>query len=331
MRDLLRLTRGGLLLTVWAYAAGWPPGRLRGLLRREKWQWICRGAWAVPGKEVDWAVRARVVQLLRPPLVCSHGTAALLHRIELLNRDFPGVLEFTTLQPGGGTRGGDGHTERACADGTGRGANGTGRGGIDIRLHRTVRLEAREVCLRSGLRVTSPARTVGDLIRQCGTREEAVVVADSALSRRTVRGVRREPLVHHEELAAELSARRPGAPLARRRLALAEAASGSPAETIARLHLRDAGLHPECQPLLHTSSGRALRPDFFFRRAGLAVEIEGYAFHGTREAHARDVARFNALADCPDIDRVLRFTALDVFHHPDRVVSTIKGALGQLG
>ncbi|MET9432646.1 hypothetical protein [Streptomyces sp. NPDC006551] len=308
VEDLVRTARGGVLLTEWAYAAGWPPGRLRGRLRREGWQRICREAWAVPGKEVDWKVRARVVQLRRPEWVCSHRTAAALHRVEVLNGDAEGEgkrdVEFTVLRRGGGGV--------SCEAG--------------LRVHTTVVLTERDVSVRAGLRVTSPARTVGDLMR-CGSREEGVVVADSALSRRTVRGVRREPLVRPGDLTAQLSRRLPGAARARAMLALTDPTAGSPAETVARLHMRDAGLHPESQPLLHTASGRPLRPDFLFRDAGLVVEIEGYAFHGTRHAHARDIDRFNALAECPSVRRILRFTASEVFHHPARMIARIRAVL----
>ncbi|MFD3947099.1 endonuclease domain-containing protein [Streptomyces sp. NPDC058579] len=220
--------------------------------------------------------------------------------------DGPDVLEFTVRRP---------YSSR------------TGEG---VRVHSTEHLADSDCVMRAGLRTTGPARTVGDLLRRCRTREAAVVVADSALSRRTVRGVRREPLVHRAQLAAELSAPRPGAALARRWLKLADPACGSPAETVARLHMRDAGLHPESQPLLGSRSGRTLRPDFLFRRAGLAVEIEGYAYHGTRQAHDHDIRRYNDLADCPEVRRVLRFTARDVFRRPDAVVATIRAVLGQL-
>ncbi|MEU6950115.1 hypothetical protein ABZ957_33580 [Streptomyces sp. NPDC046316] len=319
--ELVRIARGGVLLTVWAYGAGWPQGRVAGRLRAEGWQRICRGAWAAPGKDVDWRVRARAHQLLRPELVCSHGTAAALHRIEVLGgrgvgagvgppvgREAREELDFTVPRPGASSRTAEG-----------------------VRVHSTEFLAEGDCVMRGGLRATSPARTVGDLIRSCGTRERAVVVADSALSRRTVRGVRREPLVHREELAVELSAPRPGAARARRWLRLADPACGSPAETVARLRMRDAGLRPESQPLLHTRAGRSLRPDFLFRVEGLAVEIEGYTFHGSRQAHDRDIRRYNELADCPEVRRVLRFTARDVFHRPDSVIATIRGVLGQLG
>ncbi|MFE6065073.1 hypothetical protein [Streptomyces sp. NPDC056525] len=306
MYELAILARGGVLLTVWAVAAGWPPGRLAGRLRGDGWQRICRGTWAAPGKEVDWRVRATALQLLRPEWVCSHGTAARLHRIERL-RAPGGVdrLEFTAPAPSRSTAG----------------------EGTRVRVHGTRFLTAGDGSIRRGLRTTTPARTVGDLIRAAGSREEAVVVADSALARRAVEGVRREALVRYEDLTAELAAPRRGAPHARSWLRLAEPASGSPAETVARLRMGDADLFPECQPVLRTAAGPPLRPDFLFRAQGLAVEVEGYAFHGTRRAHERDVARFNVLQSCPEIRRVLRFTAGEVFRHPDRMTATIRAAL----
>ncbi|MFD4374398.1 hypothetical protein [Streptomyces sp. NPDC058486] len=287
MYELAILARGGVLLTVWALAAGWPPSRLAARLRRDGWQRICRGAWAVPGKETDWRVRETALQLLRPQRVCRHGTAARLHRIEVLASVRTAEVSRASLPP-------------------------------------------EDVCLRRGLRVTTAARTVADLIRASGSREEAVVTADSALSRRVVGGVRRDPPVRYEELVAQLSLRRPGAPRARAWLRLADPAAGSPAETVARLRMADAALSPECQPLLRTPDGRPLHPDFLFREAGLAVEVEGYAFHGTRRAHERDIARFNALQSCPEIRRVLRFTAQEVFTHPHRMTTTIHTALTEL-
>ncbi|MEU9999000.1 hypothetical protein [Streptomyces sp. NPDC050848] len=320
--ELARVARGGVLLTEWAYGAGWTPGRVGRRLRAEGWQPICRGAWAAPGKDVDWRVRARAHQLMHPAWVCSHATAASLHRIEVLGGrgEGVGVGVGPPVGPDGQPEVLDFTVRRPLSSRTGEG----------VRVHSTEFLADGDCVMRGGLRATGPARTVGDLIRSCGTRERAVVVADSALSRRTVRGVRREPLVHHGDLAAELAVPRPGAARARRWLRLADPACGSPAETVARLHMRDAGLRPESQPLLRSRSGRTLRPDFLFRTVGLAVEIEGYAFHGTRQAHDHDIRRFNDLADCPEVRRVLRFTARDVFRRPDAVVATIRAVLGHL-
>lgn len=88
-------------------------------------------------------------------------------------------------------------------------------------------------------------------------------------------------------LSAALEAPLLGAGRARRRLELADPTSGSPAETIARLRMYDAGLHPETQAELITPGGRRRFLDFFFRAEGLAVEVEGYAYHGTRESRLR--------------------------------------------
>ncbi|MGY3338518.1 hypothetical protein ACVW0K_004617 [Streptomyces filamentosus] len=284
------LARGGVLLTAWALAAGWPPGRLAARLRRDGWQRICRGAWAAPGKETDWRVRETALQLLSPRRVCGHAAAARLHRIELL------------------------------APGPPRPSWSASRAS----------LPPEDVCLRRGLRTTTAARTAADLIRAAGSREEAVTVADSALSRRVVEGVRREPPVRYEELAAQLAVRRPGAPRARTWLRLADPAAGSPAETVARLRMADAALVPECQPPLRTPRGQVLRPDFLFRGPGLAVEIEGYAYHGSRAAHERDIARYNALQSCPEVRRILRFTAREVFTRPDRLTAAVRTALAEL-
>ncbi|MEV4684781.1 endonuclease domain-containing protein [Streptomyces kurssanovii] len=177
--------------------------------------------------------------------------------------------------------------------------------------------------------MTTPVRTVGDLLR-AGPRDGAVVAADSALSPRRVANVSRPALVTRAGLASELAAPLRGAQQARRWLRLTDSAAGSPAETFARLRMHDVGLHPASQVVLRTTGGRTFRPDFLFRGEGLVVEIEGYAFHGTRPAHERDARRFNELAGCAGVRRVLRFTAREVFQSPDAVVASIRHALADL-
>ncbi|MFD2687224.1 hypothetical protein ACFS5L_20655 [Streptomyces phyllanthi] len=92
----------------------------------------------------------------------------------------------------------------------------------------------------------------------------------------------------------------------------------------------DAGLHPETRTELITPGGRRRFLDFFFRAQGLAVEIEGYAYHGTRESHRRDVTRFNEVLQCPEVRTLLRFTAEDVFHRPAHMIEQIRAALARL-
>lgn len=303
-QELAALAPGGILLTARAIAAGWTRSRLTHWLRKGNWQPITPGAWAAPGRRVDWFTRAWAVQTIQPNLVCSHRTAAALHRIELLHPPAHDEVDFTDPR------------------------RGTYRGRLGTRIHQ-LSLAPGDRTVRRSLHVTSPARTVGDLMRHL-PRVEAVVVADSALSARRVHGVRRPPLIRLAALHTELAGRRHGAARARTLLPLLDPRSGSPAETVARLLLGDAGLRPETQAALHTPTGRDLRPDFLFRAEGLVVEVEGYAFHGTREAHTEDVRRFNELQSCPEIRRILRFTATDIYRHPQRVLKEITATLQAL-
>jgi very-short-patch-repair endonuclease len=113
-------------------------------------------------------------------------------------------------------------------------------------------------------------------------------------------------------------------------LTLADPRCESPAETRARLKMHDAGLHPESQAEVNTAQGRTRRLDFLFRAEGLAVEIEGHKWHGSKAQHQNDVIRFNELSGCPEIRQLLRFTANDVLHRPQYVIRTIEQALTQL-
>lgn len=295
---------GGVLLTARALDAGWPKRSLTRALRADGWTLLRRGAWAEPGPNPDRLTRLRAVQLLHPRLVVSHRSAAPLWRIESLSsRASRTPLEFTDPELS--------HRPE----------------GRDVRVYRTL-LEPTDVYERRGLRVTGPVRTLTDLLL-IGPRDDALVAVESGLAHRRVDGVRRAPLTDLDTISSALVARGRGRGAARARawLHLCNPLAGSPAETIARLRLYDAGLHPESQVALRAPDGRRIVLDFFFRAEGLAVEIEGYAYHGTRDTHRRDVMRFNSLQQCPEIRRVLRFTAEDVFWHPERMIQEIRAVL----
>lgn len=238
----------------------------------------------------------------------SHGAAARVWGIETLDdRAAAEQLEFIAPVPGG-----SGKESRSGLPGA--------------HVHHLPLPDAEVVVLPSGLRVTEVPRTLADLLRT-DPRDNALVAVDLALSHRRIGGVRRPPLVSPAALAVALETPYKGAARAREWLTLADRASGSPAETIARLRMHDAGLRPETQAEVLTREGRRRYLDFLFRKAGLAVEIEGYAYHGTRAAHQSDVARFNELLHCREVRRLLRFTAEDVFHRPERMLSEIKKCL----
>ncbi|MFC5169442.1 endonuclease domain-containing protein [Streptomyces mutomycini] len=268
-------------------------------MNAERRQRVTRGAWAAPGVELTPWMRARAVQILDPGLTLSHRAAATLHRIELLRE----AIEFTEPAGPKGRRHG-------------------------FTVHRTP-LAPYEICTRDGLLATTPLRTLHDLLLT-GTRDEALVAVDSALGTRVVGGVRRRRLITIDVLATACAThptRRHGTPRAEQWLALTDQQSGSPAETIARLRMHDAGLHPLSQAELVTPDGRRIRPDFLFLQEGVVVEIEGYAYHGSREAHRRDLDRFNVLSTCPGVRLVLRFPAATVFRTPDRMLDEIRTAL----
>lgn len=305
--ELGALVEGGVLLTSRALEAGWSRVPLFRRLDSEGWTRVQAGAWAEPGRSVDVTVRLKAAQLLTPRLVVSHRSAARLWQIEVLGagtraRPQPPSLEFTD----------PGLSIRRCVAG--------------VRVHRIPLTEV-DAVRRWGLRVTDVPRTLADLLR-AGPRDDALVAVESALSYRTVDGVRRAPLTTPAALAISLEPPLRGAARARDWLSLADRRSGSPAETVARLRMLDAGLRPECQVELRVPGGRRRYLDFLFRKEGLAVEIEGYAYHGTREAHRRDVTRFNEVLRCPEVRGLLRYTAEDVFHRPAAMIRTIRAALG---
>ena len=297
--NLQHFARWGLLLTREVVAAGVELRQLSRSLNAGGWQRVVPGAWAAPGTELTPWVKARAVQMLHPGLTLSHRAAASLHLIELLRE----AVEFTDPDsPVGRCHG--------------------------FTVHRTA-LTPAEICARRGLRATIPLRTLRDLLLS-GPRDEALVAVDSALGTRVVGGVRRSRLVTVDLLTAACAThptRRHRAPRAAGWLTLADPQSGSPAETVARLRMHDAGLHPRSQAELRTPAGRRIRADFLFAREGVVVEIEGYAYHGSREAHRRDLDRFNALSACPGVRLILRFPAVTVFRTPDRMLHEIQAAL----
>lgn len=300
------LADSGVLLTSRAVEAGWPRRRLTRALRGEGWTRLRQGAWAEPGREPDLVTHLRAVLLREPRLIVSHGSAAALWRIELPGNGRAAPLEF--IDPRLTVR----------------------RPSSDVRVHR-LPLSTGDVLERQGLRLTTPTRTLTDLLRR-GPRDEAVVAVDSALTHRRVGHVRRAPLTRLDEITGALRSaeRAQGSVRALSWLRLCDPRAGSPAETVARLRMYDAGLHPESQAELRTPDGRRRIVDFLFRAAGLGVEIEGYAYHGTRAAHRQDINRFNQLLRCPEIRSLLRFSAEDVFHRAAYMVEEIRATFAEL-
>jgi very-short-patch-repair endonuclease len=167
-------------------------------------------------------------------------------------------------------------------------------------------------------RITGLSRTVTDCSRLLPF-AEALAVADAALA--TGR-------LHSEELVAEVVALRgPRCPNARRVAAAATALSGSFLESILRALLIDAGVDGFEPQVLVTHDGFRARVDLGHRQARLALEAEGFEFHGSRRDFAADCYRYDELNTAGWL--VLRFTYEQIIGDPTWVVATVRAALAQ--
>ena len=187
-----------------------------------------------------------------------------------------------------------------------------------VQIHRA-ELPRTDLCLRQGLILTKPMRTVTDLAR---TRDlvEAVVALDMALHQRLVASA-----ALHQFLEQNPGAR--GTAVLRRAVALAEPATESPMETRLRLLLLQAKLpRPLVQASLHDSNGRLLgRADLYYPAQRLVIEYDGDTH---RDSLIPDNRRQNALIVAGY--NVLRFTAPDVYTRPETVVALVRSELNRI-
>ncbi|WP_232828224.1 DUF559 domain-containing protein [Kribbella monticola] len=166
-------------------------------------------------------------------------------------------------------------------------------------------------------RLTSLLRTVLDCARILPF-GEALAVADAALAGR---------LTRHRLIGASIAMRGPGSRNARQVAAAATGAAESFLESMLRALVVQAGLEGfEPQVLVERKRFRA-RVDLGHREAKIAVEAEGYAFHGSSGDFAADCRRYDELVAAGWL--VLRFTYQQVLFEPDWVIATIQDALKQ--
>ena len=184
-----------------------------------------------------------------------------------------------------------------------------------IRLRRARRLTDKDVELRSGLRVTGPSRTLLDL---------AAVLSVRGLSRAVneafVAGLADEDSLR--EVLLRCPGRR-GGPRIRRLLADSRGPSITRSEAERRLLelLAVAGLPA---PATNVRVG-GYEVDFLWRAQRLVVEVDGYAFHGTRAAFERDRLR-DAELQASGL-AVLRVTWRQIVDAPEATVVRIAKVL----
>lgn len=233
---------------------GWTPGEIATQVRSGRLVRVRRGVYVAPdvagpgGAERHRLAVAATVPLLAPSAVVSHASAAALHRMPMWRVPLRAVQVTRDVASGG-------------------------------RVHRAVRvrtapLDADEVVVVDGIAVTSPARTLVDLLRDVPA-EQGVVAADAALRAGTVtRG--------SLEVALERARGWPGVPRARRVVAFADARSESVGESRSRVALARAGLPaPRPQLLVGGADGRPIgRCDFAWEELATLGEFDGKVKYG---------------------------------------------------
>jgi very-short-patch-repair endonuclease len=184
-----------------------------------------------------------------------------------------------------------------------------------LRIHEVDVLDIRDVCLRHGFPVTSPARTLIDC-------------ASNSNIDRLLNEARALKLVKNADLA-EAMGRCPGrkgtGPL--RKLLEAERETGftrSEAERRLKRLVQQSGLE---RPIFNTYV-EGVEADAYWPGLKLVVEVDGVQFHGHYQAFQRDRAKANKLIAAGYV--VLRFTWAQLTERPMLVVATIARTLGRL-
>ena len=171
-----------------------------------------------------------------------------------------------------------------------------------VRIHRCHSLDA---AVQDGLPLTTPARTLQDLASQVGQPELDRAVEQAQVLR----------LATREEIAAQLPRR------GRRALTAAlyddPQLTRSEAERRLLALIRQARLpRPETNVRVH-----GYEVDLLWRRQRLIIEVDGFAYHSTRQAFERDRARDAALQAAGY--RVVRFTWRQIVYDSHALVAQL--------
>jgi predicted transcriptional regulator of viral defense system len=188
-----------------------------------------------------------------------------------------------------------------------------------VQLHRVARLDAADTTVVDAIPVTTVARTLVDL---------AAAVQPRALRKALEEAERSHRLdVRAIEAVLARTRGRNGASHARIRAALAELARTGTTVTRSRLEDRFLALldvHGLPRPSANAWTA-GMEVDAAWPAARLAVELDGWDSHKTRQAFQRDRTRSNDLQ--AEGWTVLRFTHADVVHRSDETAARVGGML----
>jgi predicted transcriptional regulator of viral defense system len=185
-----------------------------------------------------------------------------------------------------------------------------------IRVHRTSLLEAIDLTWRSGIPVTSPARTLADM----------AAATDYLRLRRAVRQALSLKLVTLEELVEVLQrlGRRRGMRKLARIIATGPAPTRSVLEDVVLDLILGAGFaHPDVNVPLRLA-GRRVVPDFRWPEQKLVVEADSRAWHDHKVAREDDAER-QALLEAHG-ERVVRVTWEQAVARPGQTIARLRAA-----
>ncbi len=235
---------------------------------------------------------AAVVAAVGRETVVSHQSAAVIHRIDLLNHQ----QELVTLTRPPARRG-----SRPKSDGI---------------LFHAAGLPPEHVAKLFGMRVTTAARTVVDLAR-ASPFMAAVVAADAAL--RADKTTKAE-LTH----VCDACGQWPGVTRAREVVRFSDGGAESVLESCARVVFRQLGLEPpELQVTIH-GDAFAFRVDFCWPRHRTIAEADGLAKYADRKDILEQFRRDRLLREAGY--KVVHFTWRELFETPAAVVARVRAA-----
>jgi very-short-patch-repair endonuclease len=246
-----------------------------------------RGLYLVPGSPQTWGRTAMSAVLATGPLaVASHFAAGWL--LGLVEKR-PPIIDVTVP-----------HGRR----------NKSGRG---RRVHQAKGLRPMDLTIVDRIPTTTRPRTLVDLAGVL-THERLEAAVDHALL---------DGRVDIDVLAAYVAGRQSKG-VADLRSVIGDRRNGVPESELERVFERIMKKAKLPMPVRQQSTMR-FRVDYAYADLRIAIELDGFAGHGSREAFREDRRRQNALVNAGWT--VLRFTWEDMKQRPDYVVATIAEAL----
>jgi very-short-patch-repair endonuclease len=280
-------------------AAGMSPATLKRRVAERRLEPLLRGVYVVAGAPPTWQQRLLGACIAAgPAAVASHRAAGRLWR--LIGGEQP--LEVTVPSP---------RAPRVR----------------HVAVHRSTDLIPEHVTRRRRIPVTNPVRTLVDLGHVLGP-EEVELALDRGLIARLFSVVVVEQVLHQIARSG-----RSGCGVLRRVLddrALGDQCPDGVLESRMAQLLEDAGLPAAVFQHIVREDGRFVaRADFAYPDLRLAMEVDGWASHGSRAAFQADRDRQNRLATAGWT--VLRFTWHDVVRRPPTVAAHIAELLTRPG